>query len=127
MNGRKTWLQADLRCMLCGRVLGSLIGQEAATPALSSASGTIAARARHPFSLFRPTDSGIPIIRLRGNETFRCGSCRGAAIADETVTFYTYDDTFDDEAVTDRPRRGRPPKPWRPRVDSRLSELGLAG
>ena len=26
MAGRKDWVQADLRCLMCGRVIGRLVG-----------------------------------------------------------------------------------------------------
>ena len=46
---------------------------------------------------------------------------------DELETFSTYADIDDELDV--RPRRGRPPKPWRRTADapSWLDELGIAG
>ena len=120
---RHDWVQADLRCMLCGRVLGRLVGalstgdQGGVTPT--------AWRAEH-FSAFRPSDHSLPAVRLTGHERFRCGACGGGAVVDEVETFCTYDDAVEDDD-SDRPRRGRPPKPWRRAVDTRLLDLGLAG
>jgi hypothetical protein len=47
-------------------------------------------------------------------------------IVDEVETFSTYDEV-EEEAASGRPRRGRPPKPWRHLSNRRLHELGLAG
>jgi DNA-directed RNA polymerase subunit N (RpoN/RPB10) len=121
--GRKDWVQADLRCMMCGRVIGRLVG---ALPAGDPEQHTLAGRLPH-FSAFRPADAGVPAIRLVGGEQFRCTTCGGAVIMDELETFTTYSDP-DDEAE-ERPRRGRPPKPWRrgPAAPNWLDALGIAG
>jgi hypothetical protein len=65
---------------------------------------------------------------LAGHERFRCTTCGGALIMDELETFSTYEDLGDDE-LDQRPRRGRPPKPWRrtTNMPDWLIELGLAG
>jgi hypothetical protein len=47
---------------------------------------------------------------------------------DEVETFSTYDDV--DDEMEHRPRRGRPPKPWRRGTAAALSwleDLGVAG
>jgi hypothetical protein len=47
---------------------------------------------------------------------------------DELETFSTYEDT--DDELDSRPRRGRPPKPWRAATGSTanwLHQLGIAG
>ena len=78
MAGRKDWVQADLRCLLCGRVVGRLIGPLAARdPTKRSVAG------RPQFSAFRPADDAVPAVRLSGGEHFRCTTCGGAVIMDE--------------------------------------------
>jgi DNA-directed RNA polymerase subunit N (RpoN/RPB10) len=122
MAGRKDWIQADLRCLMCGRVLGRLVG-----PLPASEIARRAATTRPHFAAFRPAADGVPAVRLAGNEHFRCTTCGGALMMDEVETFSTYEDV--DEELQERPRRGRPPKPWR-RVESApnwLDELGIAG
>jgi len=117
MAGRKDWVQADLRCMMCGRVQGRLVGPLPATPVKGGLPR---------FAAFRPADAGIPAVRLMGGEQFRCRTCGGGLIMDEVETFSTYED--DDDDLKQRPRRGRPPKPWhRPPESSWLDELGIAG
>jgi DNA-directed RNA polymerase subunit N (RpoN/RPB10) len=120
--GRKDWVQADLRCLMCGRVVGRLVGP------LPTDADRRALTARPPqFAAFRPANTSVPAVRLVGGEQFRCTTCGGGVIMDELETFSTYDD-IDDE-LDERPRRGRPPKPWRqPREGpSWLGELGIAG
>ena len=68
-----------------------------------------------------------PAVRLVGGEHFRCLTCGGGVIMDELETFSTYEDIDDD--LDERPRRGRPPKPWRHTATSHewLDDLGIAG
>src|SRR5262252_6595316 len=121
MIGRKDWVQADLRCLMCGRVLGRLVG-----PLPPAQEGRSLAGGPPRFAAFRPADMATPAVRLVGTETFRCRTCGGGVIMDEVETFSTYEDVDDD--LKQRPRRGRPPKPWRrPPESSWLDELGIAG
>ena len=48
---------------------------------------------------------------------------------DEVESFSTYADVADEDELDNRPRRGRPPKPWRQTTDvpSWLDALGIAG
>lgn len=115
MVGRKDWVQADLRCLMCGRVLGRLVGPVPSAPA-----------SKPRFAAFRPADAATPTQPLVGGENFRCQTCGGGVIMDEVETFSTYEDIDDD--LEQRPRRGRPPKPWRRTVTTTwLDEFGAAG
>jgi hypothetical protein len=118
MAGRKDWVQADLRCLMCGRIIGRLVGPLAA--------GEPPKRTPQ-FAAFRPADMRVPAVRLLGGEQFRCTTCGGAVIMDEVETFSTYADI--DEEHEERPRRGRPPKPWRrtPAPPNWFETLGIAG
>jgi DNA-directed RNA polymerase subunit N (RpoN/RPB10) len=123
--GRKDWVQADLRCLMCGRVIGRLVGPLPAGEAARS----LPAGKRPRFAAFRPADPDVPAVRLVGREQFRCPTCGGGVIMDELETFSTYPEIEDEH--DGRPRRGRPPKPWRPAPGSShltwLDELGIAG
>jgi DNA-directed RNA polymerase subunit N (RpoN/RPB10) len=123
MAGRKDWVQADLRCLMCGRVIGRLVGPLAAGDDVNR---SLAGRPLQ-FAAFRPADSHAPAVRLTGGEQFRCTTCGGAVIMDELETFSTYAD-IDDEHE-DHPRRGRPPKPWRRNAAAPnwFETLGIAG
>ena len=123
MAGRKDWVQADLRCLMCGRIIGRLVGP---LPAGDPSKRSLAGRPPQ-FAAFRPADARAPATRLVGGEHFRCTTCGGAVIMDELETFSTYADT--DDEFEDRPRRGRPPKPWR-RTEAPpawFETLGIAG
>jgi DNA-directed RNA polymerase subunit N (RpoN/RPB10) len=122
LTGRKDWVQADLRCLMCGRVIGRLVG-----PLPTEADRRALAGRPPQFAAFRPANTSVPAVRLVGGEHFRCTTCGGGVIMDELETFSTYEDIDDD--LDERPRRGRPPKPWRrpPEAPTWLDELGIAG
>lgn len=122
MSGRRDWAQADLLCLLCGRSLGRLVG-----PVPAGVQGRQLRWGIRQFAAFRPADPSLPAMRLQGTEHFRCTACGGDPIVDEVDFFTTFDEVFDDPEENARPRRGRPPKRFRPLPDSRLRELGLAG
>jgi DNA-directed RNA polymerase subunit N (RpoN/RPB10) len=121
MAGRKDWVQADLRCLMCGRVIGRLVG-----PLPAEADRRALAGRPPQFAAFRPANASVAAVRLVGGEHFRCTFCGGGVIMDELETFSTYEDIDDEE---ERPRRGRPPKPWRRPSEppTWLDELGIAG
>jgi DNA-directed RNA polymerase subunit N (RpoN/RPB10) len=122
LTGRKDWVQADLRCLMCGRVIGRLVG-----PLPTEADRRALAGRPPQFAAFRPANTAVPAVRLVGGEQFRCTTCGGGVIMDELETFSTYEDI--DDHLEERPRRGRPPKPWRhpPETPTWLDELGIAG
>jgi len=65
-------------------------------------------------------------VRLIGGEQFRCTTCGGSVLMDQTETFATYADV--DEEVEARPRRGRPPGKWRrPSSAEQMNEFGIVG
>ncbi len=111
--GRERWMQADLRCMMCGRVIGSLTSPlpDDNTPGQQPANGAL------QFPMFRPADANRSAVHLVGGEQFRCSTCGGGVVMDELEKFSTYA-KVDDEPDA-RPRRGRPPKPWRHAVQPR--------
>lgn len=123
MSGRHDWVQADVRCMLCGRVMGRLLGP--LPPGGRTGPARPTAGRYDQFVAFRPADAEQPVARLTGTENFRCRSCGGGAILDDVETFTTYDEVVDEPA--ERPRRGRPPKPWRHTSVDPLAGLDLAG
>jgi DNA-directed RNA polymerase subunit N (RpoN/RPB10) len=122
LAGRKDWVQADLRCLMCGRVIGRVVG-----PLPTDADRRTLAGRPPQFAAFRPANTSVPAVRLIGGEHFRCTTCGGGVIMDELETFSTYEDI--DEDLDERPRRGRPPKPWRRPAEAPtwLDELGIAG
>ena len=122
MVGRKDWVQADLRCLMCGRMTGHLVGRLPPVTPASVASGK-----QLRFAVFRPADSAAPTLHLIGGEQFRCTTCGGSVIMDQVEAFSTYVEVV--EEVEERTSRGRPAKPWRRAVVSPawILELGIAG
>jgi hypothetical protein len=121
MTARRDWVQADVRCLLCGRVLGRLVGP---LPAGRTRIGTVGRDV--PFAAFCSYERGVPARRLASPRQLRCSTCGGGVLVDDVEIFSTYDDPAPEPRLG-RPRRGRPPKPWRQAPDRRLAELGLAG
>lgn len=120
MSARQDWAQADVQCLLCGRLLGRLVGP---LPLGHERRATVG-REVH-FAAFCPADRSIPARRLAGGEQFRCYTCGGGVLVDDVQVFSTYPEPV--EEPVGHPRRGRPPKPWRRLPDQRLAEFGLAG
>ena len=114
MAEQRQWVQADLQCLQCGRVLGRLAG-----PCQSGSR----VGAGYAFSVFRPSDPRQSLRGIQGNERFHCDMCGGNAFVDEFECFTTYDEP---EEVPVARHRGRPPTPMRRTTDRRLVELGLA-
>ena len=55
MAGRKDWVQADLRCLMCGRVIGRLVGP---LPTGDPEKRSLAGRSPQ-FAAFRPNDRSV--------------------------------------------------------------------
>jgi hypothetical protein len=120
--GRSEWVQADLRCLMCGRVAGQLVGRRPPASTASVASGKPLR-----FAAFRLAESAAPAVRLTGGEQFSCTTCGGSLISDQVEAFSTYVEVS--EEVEERKHRGRPAKPWRRTVVSPawMLELAIAG
>jgi hypothetical protein len=125
---RHDWVRCELRCLMCGRLLGRLLGV-----AQARADGDRSAGDPVAFLAFRPIDPPGPIVPYSVSLRFRCSACNGIGAMDEVELFSTYDDVpaEDAEIVGDKPvtrGRGRPPRPFevRPRgtsMQAALSEL----
>ena len=109
---------------MCGRVVGRLVG-----PAPTPSERTLRRGYPPRFAAFRPIDPTQPATRLNGDEQFRCHACGGGVMMDEIETFSTYLDVDDETDAEERPKRGRPPKPWRSPAGAPawLDDLGIAG
>jgi hypothetical protein len=86
---------ADVHCMLCGRL-----------------SGTAKREGRGAQLFYRGPDGG-EWQAVRGVSALRCASCHGSLFLDE----FDVKQEFTPEAFAEedaaRPRRGRPPRPFR--------------
>jgi hypothetical protein len=118
---RHDWVRGDVRCLMCGRLLGRLLGV--------ARSGENGARsAGHPvaFIAYRPLDPVEPIIPFTPRLRFRCRVCGGAGALDDVDIFSTYDDTPMGADEVEEPRvrtRGRPRRRFPPQ---RLSGVDAA-
>lgn len=116
-SGRlRRWVQADVRCMQCGRLIGQLLAPTSSRHSLESPPAAL-------FVVFRSSQAGAKPKRLSRIERFRCPTCGGNGIVEELEQFAT-ELIMDRE--DDRPRGpGRRPKPITPQRDSRLAAFGL--
>jgi hypothetical protein len=113
---RLNWIQAELHCLQCGRMLGRL----AETTSRQGASAVFS-----PLAIFRSAEAPQTPCRLKRVGRLRCQTCGGCAVISDVERFTTYSETMDVSDV-ERPRRGRRPSQLRDVPDRRLVELGLA-
>jgi hypothetical protein len=123
---RHDWVRGEVRCLMCGRLLGRLLG--AARPQDNGDRS-----AGHPvaFLAFRPLDPPGPIVPFAPGLRFRCCLCGGAGALDDIDVFSTYDEAPADEEDEQREHegnrpRGRPGRPPRPVPPNRSSGLHTA-
>lgn len=122
--GRHRWQRLDLRCLQCGRALGSLLRPETDRRTSAGPLGSAA--------FFRSADPSVPICRLTGQQRLACAICGGRPLVDEVRSFSVYQEAQDDREEDEPPgrrRRGRPAKPWRRPAhwSAAAAELDIAG
>jgi len=129
LRSRHDWVRGEVRCLMCGRLLGRLLGS-----AQQHENGDHSAGRPVAFIAFRPLDPTGPIVRFTPGLRFRCTLCGGAGALDNVEVFSTYDETYDEapphheseveehaEGRRPRGRPGRPPRPFPPMTSSGLS------
>jgi hypothetical protein len=86
---RHDWASADMRCLMCARLLGHLLGidqrRQGTAPAVPNTCSVT-------FLAYRPVDPGQPVVAFRPGMSFRCVECGGAGALDEIDFFSTYDE-----------------------------------
>ena len=99
-SGRQYWVRADVRCLMCGRRLGHLLG-----PTEPPASPPPSAGPRLVFAMFRASGPGSPVCRVVPGVRFRCATCGGQGMIDEMQTFAIQNQasTADEEASASTP------------------------
>jgi hypothetical protein len=105
---RQDLVQADLRCVLCDRLIGQFVGLVWHAPGARRTPTS-------PLKLnaFRPADPRAPVVRLTGREQFRCGHCGGYGLVEDIVVSVAREWLPHDVCpihVRGERRRGRPPK-----------------
>ena len=118
---RHDWVRCEVHCLMCGRLLGRLLGVSRTTSLEHHSVGDTVA-----FIAFRPIDPPGPVVAFTRPRPFTCDTCRGTGRVDEMELFSTYAEfsTVQDPAV--KRSRGRPPRPFRKLQGSTPLQLALA-
>jgi hypothetical protein len=95
---RHDWVRRDVRCLMCGRLVGRLLGRTR-----SGENGDRSAGHVVTFLAYRAVDPFQPIERFTPRLRFRCHQCGGAGALDEVDVFSTYDDASDEIRDLARP------------------------
>ena len=118
---RREWLRGELRCLMCGRLVGRLLGLP--RPGLRDQHAN-ASLLR--FFAFRPADTRQPVMAYTPSMRLRCTKCGGVGALEEVQPFCTYEEpegAFDQELA--HGHRGRKPRPFK-RPAASLSGVALA-
>jgi hypothetical protein len=88
---RHDWVRGDVRCLMCGRLVGRLLG-------IARTHNNGDRSAGHPlaFVAYRAVDPVKPIVPFTPGLRFRCYRCGGAGALDDIDVFSTFDDAPDD-------------------------------
>jgi len=84
---RRDWVRGDVRCLMCGRLLGRLLGTTRARENGDRTAGSPTA-----FLAYRPLDPVDRIVPFWPGLRFRCRVCGGAGALDDVDVLSTYDD-----------------------------------
>jgi hypothetical protein len=116
---RHDWVRGEVRCLMCGRLVGRLLGT-----ARPRDDGDRSAGQPVAFLAFRPLEPTGAIVPFRPGLRFRCDHCGGAGALDSVDLFSTYDEvaTQEQSDMSDAPRG-----PGRPRRELDLSRVGPTG
>jgi hypothetical protein len=121
---RRDWVRGDVRCLMCGRLLGRLLGITRLCENGDHSAGQPIA-----FIAYRPLNPVDRIVPFSPEIRFRCNTCGGTGALDEIEVFSTYDEppTAEREDETITRGRGRPMRPFPPQsvngVQAALSRL----
>jgi hypothetical protein len=104
---RHDWARGDVRCLLCERLIGRLLGSRNCESSRGRASGAAVS-----FFAYRSADTSHRVAAFRPGMSFRCTTCGGSGALDDVEFFATYDEVplpaEDDEPI--KRGRGRPPR-----------------
>lgn len=87
---RHDWVRRDVRCLMCGRLVGRLLGIPQ-----THKNGDRSAGHALAFVAYRAVDPTEPLVRFTPRLRFRCRQCGGTGALDEVDVFSTYDDALD--------------------------------
>ena len=116
---RQDRIEADVECLMCGRLLGELFGLW-----WRDTSGRRTARSLAHLTTFRAAYPGAPSVPLNGRVRFRCPECGGSGIIGEVSTSVVGEALPPGQLcpvhTERRQRAGRPPR------GCRCNELDMA-
>ena len=84
---RRDWVRVNVNCLMCGRLLGHLLGTTR-----SGANGNRTAGQPIAYVAYRSLDPDGHVVRFTPALRFRCSTCGGAGALDELDVFSTYDE-----------------------------------
>jgi hypothetical protein len=84
---RHDWARGDVRCLMCARLIGRLLGSRTSEPSRGRPSGVALS-----FFAYRSADTRHRVAAFRPGMDFRCTICGGSGAVDEVEFFSTYDE-----------------------------------
>jgi hypothetical protein len=121
LRRRHDWVRGEVRCLLCGRLLGRLLGT-----AKERSDGDRSAGQPVAFLAYRAIDSAEGVVAFTPQLRFRCQHCGGAGALDAIDVFSTYDEVSSHEPAEGEKRRRGPGRPSRPFGPQKAGPTGLA-
>ncbi len=103
---RHDWVRGDVQCLMCGRLLGRLLGTDHHRESANRSTWHSAS-----FFAYRPADTTLRVMAFRPGMRFRCADCGGTGALDDVERFSTYDELPAQEEAPVRRGPGRPPRP----------------
>ena len=101
-------VEADVDCLMCGRLIGQLFGMRWREP-----SGRRAGRTISNLTTFRYADTGEQSLRVNAHSRFWCPSCGGFGIVGEVSRSVLFEQVPEQACPVHGERKtgpGRPPK-----------------
>jgi hypothetical protein len=107
-RNRRDWVRGDVRCLMCARLVGRLLGSD---DRRHSTTGTVT------FFAYRSVGADRPVVTYWPGMRLGCAVCGGAGALDDVELFSTYDEAptaFDSDDQPVRRGPGRPPRCFKP-------------
>jgi len=103
---RHDWVRGEVQCLMCGRLLGRLLGTDHHRESTDRSTWHSAS-----FFAYRPADTTVRVMAFRLGMRFRCSDCGGTGALDDVERFSTYEELPAQEEEPVRRGPGRPPRP----------------
>jgi len=117
---RHQWVRGEVRCLMCGRLLGRLLGTDHHRQSANQSTWHSAS-----FFAYSPANTTLRVMAFRPGMRFRCADCGGTGALDDVEYFSTYDE-LQGTAQDEEPVRRGPGRPHRPMPAIQPAPVGLA-